>query len=209
MATITSQASYKLYTGGEWKKASGGTFPDYNPATGEVWREIPDATRDDAKAAIDAATAAFRDWAATPHPQRALIINRAADILDRRTPEIVDILVDEGGGWIGKAMFEKGYVVGLLRAAAATAYQLHGEILPSEHGKVMLVEKVPLGVVSVISPWNFPLLLSTRGICVALAVGNTVVLKPSEETPVGGGLFLAEIFEEAGLPKGVFNVITC
>jgi aldehyde dehydrogenase (NAD+) len=106
-------------------------------------------------------------------------------------------------------MFEKGYVVGLLRAAAAAAYQLHGEILPSEHGKIMMVERVPLGVVSVISPWNFPLLLSTRGIGVALAVGNTVVLKPSEETPVAGGLFLAEIFEEAGIPKGVLNVITC
>lgn len=73
----------------------------------------------------------------------------------------------------------------------------------------MLVDRVPLGVVSVISPWNFPLLLSTRGIGVAMAVGNTVVLKPSEETPVAGGVFLAEIFEEAGLPKGVLNVITC
>jgi vanillin dehydrogenase len=111
--------------------------------------------------------------------------------------------------WIGKAMFEKAYVVGLLRHAAAAAYQVTGEVLPSEHGKIMMVERVPLGVVSVISPWNFPLLLSTRGIAVAMAVGNAVVLKPSEETPVAGGLFLAEIFEEAGLPKGVLNVVTC
>jgi aldehyde dehydrogenase (NAD+) len=205
----TSQADYRLFTGGGWKRARGGTFADYNPSTGEVWKEIPDATREDAKEAIDAAAAAFPAWAATPHTQRALILNRAADILERRTPEIADIIVDEGGGWIGKAMFEKGYVVGLLRAAAAAAYQLHGEILPSEYGKVMMVERVPLGVVAVISPWNFPLLLSTRGLCVALAVGNTVVLKPSEETPVAGGLFLAEIFEEAGIPDGVLNVIPC
>jgi len=209
MAIITARTDHKLYTGGAWTKASGGTFADYNPATGDVWREIPDAKREDAKQAIEAAAAAFPQWSTTPHPQRALILNRAADILEKRTAEIADIIVDEGGSWIGKAMFEKSYVVGLLRAAAAAAYQLHGEILPSEHGKVMMVERVPLGVVSVISPWNFPLLLSTRGIGVAMAVGNTVVLKPSEETPVAGGLFLAEIFEEAGIPKGVFNVITC
>lgn len=209
MVAVKSKASYKLFTGGDWKKASGGTFPDYNPSTGDVWNEIADATREDAQAAIEAAAAAFPKWSATPHPERARLINKAADILEQRKADIADIIVDEGGGWIGKAMFEIGYVVGLLRASAAAAYQVHGEVLPSEHGKVMLVDRVPLGVVSVISPWNFPLLLSTRGIGVAMAVGNTVVLKPSEETPVAGGVFLAEIFEEAGLPKGVLNVITC
>jgi aldehyde dehydrogenase (NAD+) len=84
-----------------------------------------------------------------------------------------------------------------------------GEILPSDHGKVSMVVRQPLGVVSVISPWNFPLLLSTRGLAFALAVGNTVVLKPSEETPVSGGLLIAELFAEAELPPGVFNVVTC
>jgi aldehyde dehydrogenase (NAD+) len=206
MATMT--ANYKLFTGGEWKKASGGTFQDYNPATGEVWNDIPDGNRKDAKAAIDAAAAAFPEWSATPHHKRALIFNRAADILEGNS-DILDIIVDEGGGWIGKAMFERAYVVGLLRHAAAVTYQVAGEILPSEHGKIMMVERVPMGVVGVISPWNFPLLLTTRGAGAAMALGNTVVLKPSEETPVAGGLFLAEIFEEAGLPKGVLNVITC
>jgi len=95
------------------------------------------------------------------------------------------------------------------RAAAAAAYQVNGEILPSDHGKISLVMREPLGVVSVISPWNFPLILSSRGFAPALAVGNTVVLKPSEETPVAGGLLIAEIIEEAGTPKGVFNVVTC
>src|SRR5690606_23092231 len=87
--------------------------------------------------------------------------------------------------------------------------QVTGEILPSDLGKLSLVVREPLGVVSVISPWNFPVILSSRGIAVALAVGNAVVLKPSEETPVSGGLILAEILEEAGVPKGVFNVVTC
>ena len=97
-------------------------------------------------------------------------------------------------------MFETGYSIGVYRAAAAAAYQVNGEILPSDHGKLSLVVREPLGVVSVISPWNFPLILSSRGFAVALAVGNTVVLKPSEETPVSGGLLIAEILEEAGIP---------
>jgi len=96
-----------------------------------------------------------------------------------------------------------------LRAAAAITYQPTGEILPSDHAKVNMIVRVPLGVVSVISPWNFPLILSMRGAAFAMALGNTVVLKPSEETPVAGGLFLAELFEEAGLPEGVLNVVTC
>jgi aldehyde dehydrogenase (NAD+) len=106
-------------------------------------------------------------------------------------------------------MFESGYVPGLFRAAAASVYQMTGEILPSDHGKVSMVVRQPLGVVSVISPWNFPLLLAARGLAFALAVGNTVVLKPSEETPVSGGLLVAELFAEAELPAGVFNVVTC
>jgi aldehyde dehydrogenase (NAD+) len=106
-------------------------------------------------------------------------------------------------------MFETGYASGVFRAAAAAAYQMTGDILPSDLGKLSLVIREPLGVVSVISPWNFPVILSSRGFAVALAVGNSVVLKPSEETPVAGGLLLAEVLEEAGLPKGVLNVVTC
>src|SRR5690606_12875165 len=115
----------------------------------------------------------------------------------------------EGGSWIGKAMFETGYSAGVYRAAAAAAYQVTGEIMPSDLNKLRLVTREPLGVVPVISPWNFPLILSSRGFAVALAVGTAVVLKPSEETPVAGGILLAEIMEEAGVPKGVFNVVTC
>jgi aldehyde dehydrogenase (NAD+) len=87
-------------------------------------------------------------------------------------------------------------------------YNLIGEIMPSENGKVNMLVRQPLGVVAVISPWNFPLLLSLRGIVFAMAVGNTVVLKPSEESPVSGGLMIAKLFEDAGLPAGVLNVVT-
>jgi acyl-CoA reductase-like NAD-dependent aldehyde dehydrogenase len=201
---------YKMYIGGEWVDAKGGeTFADYNPATGELWAQIPKGDRADAKAAVDAAHNARTAWADTPHPQRAVYFLKAADILEQRQQEFASNLIDEAGSWFGKAMFETGYSTGLIRAAATAAYQVTGEILPSDHGKVNLLVRQPLGVVVAIAPWNFPLLLSLRGIVFAMAVGNTVVLKPSEETPVSGGLMIAQIFEEAGLPPGVLNVVTC
>lgn len=200
---------YKMFINGEWVAGSDGTFDVYNPSTRDVWQSIPNASAEDAKKAVEAANAVKEEWAATNHVERAKYLLKAADIVERRKQEIAGLLTEEAGSWIGKAMFEVGYVVDLLRAAAATAYQAKGEILPSDHGKLMLVERVPLGIVTVISPWNFPLLLSGRGIGVPLAVGNTVILKPSEETPVTGGIFYAEVFEEAGLPAGVFNVVTC
>ncbi len=202
------RSEHKMYIGGEWV-GTDATFPDYNPTTGEVWAGIPDGTRVDAKKAIEAAAAAQAGWDAMPHSQRASYLLKAADILEKRQMDFVNALIDEGGGWIGKGMFETSYTPGIFRAAAAAVYQMTGEILPSDYGKISMVVRQPLGVVTVISPWNFPLLLSTRGLAVALAVGNTVVLKPSEETPVSGGLLIAELFEEAGLPPGVFNVVTC
>jgi aldehyde dehydrogenase (NAD+) len=199
-----------LFINGAWVDAAdGAVFPVYNPSTGEVWTKVADASRADAKTAIAAAQGAFPAWSGMSHSARARIIHRVGDILEARAKEFHDALVDEGGSWIGKCMFETGYSSGVYRAAAAAAYQVNGEILPSDHGKVSLVMREPLGVVSVISPWNFPLILSSRGFAVALAVGNCVVLKPSEETPVAGGVLIAEILEEAGIPKGVFNVITC
>jgi acyl-CoA reductase-like NAD-dependent aldehyde dehydrogenase len=201
---------YKMYIGGEWVDAKGSqTFADYNPATGELWAQIPSADRADAKAAVEAAYNARTTWADMPHPQRAAHLLKAADILEQRQQELAGNLVDETGSWFGKAMFETGYSAGLIRAAAAAVYQVTGEILPSDYGKINLVVRQPLGVIVVISPWNFPLLLSLRAVVFAIAVGNTVVLKPSSESPVSGGLMIAQIFEEAGLPPGVLNVVTC
>ncbi|HEX6998010.1 MAG TPA: aldehyde dehydrogenase family protein [Gammaproteobacteria bacterium] len=199
-----------LYIGGEWVAAEGNAeFPVYNPATGEVCATVADASRADARKAIEAAREAQPGWAALPHSERARLLSKAADVLESRQKEFQEMLIDEGGAWLGKTMFETGYSVGVYRAAAAAAYQMNGEILPSDLGKLSLVVREPLGVVSVISPWNFPLILSSRGFAPALAVGNTVILKPSEETPISGGLLIAEVLEEAGFPKGVFNVVTC
>jgi aldehyde dehydrogenase (NAD+) len=199
-----------MFVNGAWVQAAdAATFPVFNPSTGDVWSRVPDAGRADARAAVAAADAACPAWSGMSHSARARIIHRAGDILEARAKEFHDVLVDEGGSWIGKAMFEVGYSSGVYRAAAAAAYQVTGEILPSDHGKLSLVMREPLGVVTVISPWNFPVILTSRGIATALAVGNCVVLKPSEETPVAGGLLLADVLAEAGVPAGVFNVVTC
>lgn len=196
--------------GGEWVQAHDGkTFEVMNPATGTVWSEVADAGRQDAAAAISAASKAQPAWAALPFTERAILLNRVADVLERRRDEFIAALTAECGGWIRKSMFEITYAPTVYRAAATEAYSAMGETLRSENHKVSQVERSPLGVISVISPWNVPLLLSSRGLGVALAVGNTIVLKPSEETPVTGGLMLAEVFEEAGMPPGVLNVVTC
>lgn len=200
----------KLFINGEWVQAAGGAeFPVLNPSTGDVWSSVADASRADAQAAIAAAEAAFPAWSGLPHTERARILHRVGDLLEARAKDIHPVLIEEGGSWVGKSMFETGYAAGVFRAAAAAAYQVNGEILPSEHGKLSLVVREPLGVVAVISPWNFPMILGSRGFAPALAVGNCVVLKPSEETPVAGGIIFAELLEEAGVPPGVFNVVTC
>jgi aldehyde dehydrogenase (NAD+) len=133
----------------------------------------------------------------------------AAAIVEARKDEIIGWLVREVGSTVGKAAGEWETTRGGLYAAASLAYRVAGQLLPSDvPGKENRVYRTPVGVVAVISPWNFPLYLSNRSVAPALALGNAVVLKPSEDSPVTGGLLLAKIFEEAGLPAGVLQVIT-
>jgi aldehyde dehydrogenase (NAD+) len=184
-------------------------FDDVNPSDGSVYAQIPDGGRTDARAAIDAAQTAFPAWSALMHTERARYLLKIAEVLEKRRMDYVAAAVAEGGGWFGKGMFESGYVPEIFRAAAAMCYNSIGEMMPSDHGKVSLVQRVPMGVVGVISPWNMPGILTARGFAFPMAAGNTIVLKPSEDTPYAGGLFFAEVCEEAGVPAGVFNVITC
>jgi vanillin dehydrogenase len=197
-----------MYIGGGWSKARR-TFRDHNPADGSVWAEVPDSGRTETAAAIEAAHAAFPEWSSLPFSKRAHAMLKVAEIWEKRRPEIVEALQAEGGGWFGKGMFEVSYVGEVWQAAAASTWQPTGEVLPSEYGKISMAVRRPMGVVSVISPWNFPCILTARGLAFVVAAGNTVVLKPSEETPYCGGLLFAEVFEEAGVPKGVLNVVTC
>lgn len=197
-----------MYIGGRWVHP-GRTFDDFNPADGSVWAQVPDGSLAEARAAIDAAQAAFPAWAALPFQQRSHYMIKLAEVFEKRRDVMVEALRAEGGGWMGKGMFEAGYIPEVFYAAAASNYAAIGEVMPSENGKFSLAVRRPMGVITCISPWNFPGLLTARGIAFALAAGNTVVLKPSEETPYSGGLVFAEMFEEAGVPPGVLNVITC
>ena len=209
MLDVTRKSGPKgLFIGGNWVPAAR-TFTDLNPSDNSLYAEIPDANRSDMTRAIEAAQAAYPAWAALSFEERAMALTRVADVWEARKDDFIHAVMHEGGGWYGKGVFEAGFVAGIFRTAAALCYQAVGEVLPSGHGKVSMAMRVPIGVVGVISPWNMPGILTSRGYAAALAAGNTVVLKPSEDTPYSGGLYHAEVLEEAGIPAGVFNVVTC
>ncbi len=210
MASVQSDVhEYKQFIGGEWVAAGGGTFEDLDPFTGDVVALAPSGTREDAARAIDAADAAFASWSQAVPAERQAIFLKAADVLESRRDEVVGLLARETGASFGFGMFQMGFVPNLLRQAAALAYAPAGQIIPSDHpGTLAMGLRKPVGVVGAIAPWNAALILSARSIAAPLALGNTVVLKPSELSPFVGGLLWGEIFAEAGLPAGVLNIVT-
>ena len=211
MTSVQSDArEAKQFIAGGWTDASGGaTFEDRDPFTGDVVALVPAGGRPDAVRAIAAAADAFPTWSQSPPAQRQAVFLKAADILESRRDEIVGLLARETGATFGFGMFQMGFVPGLLRQAAAAAYAPLGQIIPSDHpGTLAMGIRRPVGVVGAIAPWNAALILSARSIAAPLALGNTVVLKPSELSPVVGGLIWGEIFSEAGLPAGVLNIVT-
>jgi acyl-CoA reductase-like NAD-dependent aldehyde dehydrogenase len=205
----TGVRQFTQFIGGEWVAAAGGgAFDDRNPFNGDTVAQVPAGGADDAKRAIDAAAAAFPAWSQTPPGERQRIFLKAADILESREADVVEWLAKETGSTFGFAMFQSHFVPGLFRQAAALAYAPLGEILPSDTGAFSMGVRRPVGVVGAIAPWNAALILSARSLAAPLALGNTVVLKPSELSPYVGGLLWGEIFAEAGLPAGVLNIVT-
>jgi acyl-CoA reductase-like NAD-dependent aldehyde dehydrogenase len=199
---------YQHFIGGQWTPSGGGTFEDRDPFTGETVAVVPAGTREDAARAVAAAAAAFPAWSQSVPAERQRIFLRAADILESRLQEVVSLLARETGCTFGFGMFQMGFVAGLLRQAAAIGYAPLGQVIPSDHpGTLAMGLRRPVGVVGAIAPWNAALILSARSIAAPLALGNTVVLKPSELSPVVGGLLWSEIFSEAGLPEGALNVV--
>jgi aldehyde dehydrogenase (NAD+) len=199
-----------LYVGGTWRAGGTGRYgDDLDPWSGGRVARIALASTADVREALESARDAQKAWAAASPGVRAQVVRTAAEILTARKDEIVGWLVREVGSTIGKAESEfDGTRTGMYEAAAM-AHHAAGQILPSDiPGKENRVYRVPLGVIAVISPWNFPLYLANRSLAPALALGNAVVLKPSEDSPVTGGLLLAKVFEEAGLPAGVLQVVT-
>lgn len=194
---------------GQWRHGKGTrVLRDLNPYDGSTLVEIPHANRDDLDDAYRSASMAQFEWAAMLPGDRAAVMRRAAQIMEARRAEIITWLIQESGGTRIKANLEWKAVHGVLLEAATLPYLVEGRILPADIlGKESRMYRKPVGVVSVISPWNWPLQLTVRSVAPALAVGNAVVVKPASDTPVTGGLLLAKIFEEAGLPLSLFNVI--
>ncbi len=201
---------YKMYINGEWVNAlDGQTYDDHNPYTGEVFAQVSSGKRADAKRAVEAAAEAFPAWSHSLPAERQGMFLKAADILEKKRDEIVTILAEETGCTFGFAMFQAGFTPGLLREAAGQMNQPSGEIIPANlPGAFYMAVRQPVGVVAGIAPWNAPLILSLRSICMPIAYGNTAVLKPSTESAAAGGVVLAEVFHEAGFPKGVLNLVT-
>lgn len=197
------------FIAGEWQKGKDDSInTNTNPYNGDTLVEIQQATKDQLNEAYDAATQAQEAWAKQTPAERSAVLYKVVHILDQRQEEIVDWLIKESGSTRIKAMVEFGATRAITLEAATFPNRVHGEIRPSNTpGKENFIYREPIGVVAVISPWNFPLHLTQRSIAPALALGNAVVLKPASDTPVTGGLLLAKVFEEAGLPKGLLNVV--
>lgn len=197
----------RLYSNG-WTAGGAGVARSIEPATGAALAEFGVADAGDVAKAAVRGLEVQAAWAEVPGPERAAVVRRAAQLLQENRAEFERWLVREGGAVPGKAAFEVDLVLGELWEAAALPTQPCGHLLPtSEAGRESIARRVPLGVVGVISPWNFPLVLSMRAVAPALALGNAVVLKPDLKTAVSGGVLVARLFEEAGLPGGLLHVL--
>lgn len=192
---------------GQWIELQGGTIGVSEPATGAELARVGLANAADVRASAGKAAEAQRTWAAMPFLERAALFRRAAAIVERRSDELVEWIVRETGAIPPKAMFEIGSVINHLHEAAAMLTQPRGLVLPSDGNMISMARRVPHGVIGIISPFNFPFLLSSRSLAPALAAGNAVVLKPDPRTPISGGIMHALIFAEAGLPEGVLHVL--
>ncbi|WP_447790885.1 benzaldehyde dehydrogenase [Pseudomonas farris] len=196
----------RFYTG-IWQSAEN-EMQVNEPATGERLATVGIASAADVACAGLRARQAQSGWAARPFDQRAAILREAARLLQQEAESFIEWNIRECGGARFKAEWELNVCVEQLQMAAAMPMQANGEVFPSSMpGRTNIWRRVPMGVVAVISPWNFPLLLSLRSIAPALALGNAVLLKPSEFSSVTGGLLLARLFELAGVPQGVFQVL--
>jgi len=200
----------KLYIDGEWTDSeSGETIPNEDPSTREVFTEVAAGTESDVDAAYEAAAAAQEEWADAPPARRQAVVEQLEEAIHEHSDEIIELLAHEVGG--STIMGETSiHITGDHASEAATLpRRMKGEHATSNiPGKENLVQREPKGVVTVISPWNFPLNLSMRAVAPAIAAGNAVVLKPSTESPITGGLLFAKLLEETDVPDGLVNVVT-
>ncbi|MFF4727363.1 aldehyde dehydrogenase family protein [Streptomyces mirabilis] len=209
MSVPTPTSRGLLIGGKEIPARSGRTTPDLDPVTGEVYLTVPAAGPEDVALAVEAAHAAFATWAGTAPSARRAVLLKAADLMEQRVEEFTEIMVNETGGTRTWAGFNIRMSVDLMRQAATMATRPAGVLLASDvPGEWSMAVREPAGVVAAFVPWNGPLILCTRAIAVALATGNPVVVRPSEDAPITSGYFLADLLTEAGIPDGVVNIVT-
>jgi acyl-CoA reductase-like NAD-dependent aldehyde dehydrogenase len=197
------------FIGGQWKQGTGSKRIELtNPYNQETIAAFQSAGVEDIDEAYKAAREAQKEWAAVNAFERARIMEEAVRIMENRREEIVQILIEDGGSTVIKANVEVDFCIAITRHAASFPFHAEGTMVPSiVPGKQNNVYRKPLGVVGVIGPFNFPMYLAMRSVAPALAVGNGVVLKPDSQTAFSGGTLLGKIFEEAGVPAGVLNVV--
>lgn len=201
-----SQWGGRIFTG-SWTTAQGGAYPVTEPATGDVLAEAGLANGADIAQAAARAARAQQGWTEMPPRERATVFRRAADILLSHLDELAPWIVRETGAILPKGQLEVREAVEFLNIAAGMCLESQGVVLPSAPGRLSYAKRIPLGVVGVISPFNFPLILSMRAVAPALAAGNAVILKPDPQTPISGGYIIAEALRAAGLPEGVLQVL--
>ena len=195
------------FVGGRWIEASA-TLIVTNPATGRAIAQVPNLGREETDAAVSAATAAQSAWAATPAKARGHVLRRWADLMLAHQDDLARLMTAEQGKPLAEARGEIVYAASFLEWFGEEARRAYGDVIPPHQSdRRILALKQPVGVVAAITPWNFPAAMITRKVGPALAAGCTVVLKPSELTPLSA-LALAVLAEEAGAPPGVFNVVT-
>ncbi|WP_030434820.1 aldehyde dehydrogenase family protein [Actinoplanes subtropicus] len=197
----------RIFTG-EWAQGSGEPRDVVEPATGAVLGRIGTATPDDVHKGAERAAQAQRDWAALPYDRRAAVLRRAAGLFERHQTEIENWLMRESGAIRPFAQLQvvNGGVEECYEAAALAAAP-YGEVLRSQQHRFSFARRLPVGVVGVVAPFNVPIILAMRAVAPALALGNAVILKPDPRTAVSGGVAIARVFEEAGLPAGLLHVL--
>jgi aldehyde dehydrogenase (NAD+) len=203
-----ARPAFANFVGGEWRPSlSGQTYEKRNPMhPSETIGEFPASGEADVEAAVSAAAAAFPGWAATPAAQRAAVLTRAAEALERRVEQIAQDMTAEMGKPLRESRGEAARGAAILRFFAGESWRPKGELYEQTGGGAVYTVRRPLGAVGLITPWNFPAAIPLWKASPAVVFGNTVVLKLAQDAPLTG-LHLAACFEEAGLPAGVLNVV--
>ena len=202
--------NYSNFIGGEWAAAkSGQTFKNFNPADNrEFVAEYPLSGKEDAAQAVAAAKNAFPAWAATTPPARGRILSKTSQLLEARKTELAELLTREEGKTLAESTGEVQRAADIFRFFGGLSYTLGGSTIPHDlPGNLLFTRREPLGVVALITPWNFPVAIPAWKLAPALVSGNTVVIKPASQSPALT-LEIAKALAEAGLPKGVLNVVT-